>query len=196
LAKIRAIGSDSTLLKVYPGIFFLKSEQMDYSKYIQMKMEAANTYKSNWQGRDASEVTLRKQQTAQSSNSSGHRGPNVGCVANDGSQRPSSPTNGFSTDYSLGIVSNKIAGGMACNDAVFGQPGGVNLKSCAEVSTILTVPANPRSSALTCCSDPGVKFHQVYPPAAVPSYTGTYNNVPTNANLNQNKLAAVSFPSN
>ena len=168
---------------------------MDYSKYIQMKMEAANTYKSNWQGRDASEVTLRKQQTSQSLNSSVHKGPNLGCTPNDGSQRPSSPTNGFSTDYSLGIVSNKIAGGMACNDTVFGQPGGVNLKSCAEVSTILAVPANPRSSAISCCSDPGVKFRQVYPPVDVPSYTGTYNNVPTNANLNQNKLAAVLLPS-
>jgi hypothetical protein len=187
--------SERTLLKVYPGIFFLKSEQMDYSKYIQMKMEAANTYKSNWQGRDASEVTLRKQQTAQTSNSSLHKGPNLGCTTNDGSQRPSSPTNGFSTDYSLGIVSNKIAGGMACNDSVFGQPGGVTLKSCAEVSTILAVPANPRSSALTCCSDPGVKFRQVYPPEAVPSYTGTYNNVPTNANFGGNFLSPASLPS-
>lgn len=37
---------------------------MDASKLIQMRMQAANVYKSNWQGRDASEVTLRKQAMA------------------------------------------------------------------------------------------------------------------------------------
>ena len=152
---------------------------MDYSKYIQMKMKAANTYKSNWQGRDASEITMRRQAIGNSGNQSTHQGPINVCDKQFTKTPPTeTPGNGFSTDYSMDIVSNKKAGGAMCNDAVFGAPGGVNLISCAEVSTILYVPPNPGSTSCA-CADPGVPFHAVVDPVrASPAYSGWRNHVP------------------
>jgi len=117
---------------------------MDYSKYIQMKMKAANTYKSNWQGRDASEVTLRRVTIGNKNNSSTHAVP-PGVVIQSCSTPCSvqGPGSGYSTDYSMDPIINKTAGCVNCNDPVWGTSGGVNLISCAEVTTILKVPSNP-----------------------------------------------------
>ncbi len=49
---------------------------MDASKLTQMRQEAANNYKSYWQGRDASEVTARQQNLAANLNQSRQWGPN------------------------------------------------------------------------------------------------------------------------
>jgi len=138
---------------------------MDYSKYIQMKMEAANTYKSNWKGRDASEVTLRKRDMSSANNTSTHKGPLDSCIPCTlptlGSTN--TPGNGFNTNYSMSIVSNRKAGCAQCNDPNWGASGGVTLKTCAEVSTILYIAPNPGSTSCA-CADPGVPFHPIKDP--------------------------------
>jgi len=117
---------------------------MDASKLTQMRMEAANTYRSNWQGRDASEVTLRKVVQSQASQI-GKNAPHQGPVLNSGGVCPTTndPNNGFSTDFGGESVFQKYAGCAVCTDPNFGKSSGVNLKSCAEVSTILYRPPNP-----------------------------------------------------
>jgi hypothetical protein len=170
---------------------------MDASKLTQMRMQAANTYRSNWQGRDASEVTTRKYQMAQSANKSTHRGPEADCCTGgvpNTSKRSSSPTNGFSTNFSQSIVSEKTAGCAQCNDPNFGSSGGVVLQNCSTIATILAVPLNPVKGSQCPCADPGVPFHQVYPPKPIPSYTGWYNQVPANPEL-CNGLRAPQFSS-
>lgn len=170
---------------------------MDFSKYIEMKMQAANTYKSNWQGRDASELTMRKHQMAQKNNSSTHRGPANECCTGGTpptAKRPSSPINGFSTTYEQSIVSQKVAGCVQCNDPVIGTAGGVQLLTCAEVATILAVPPNPVKGSECPCADPGVPLHQTYPPKTIPSYTGWRNQVPANPQPSS-FLAAVELAS-
>lgn len=172
---------------------------MDYSKYIQMKMEAANTYRSNWRARDASEVTARNQTLAQrENNASQHHGPVLTCPT--GNTKPPAvqpPGNGFSTDFSQDTVTQKPAGCANCNDVNWGSAGGVTLKSCAEVSTILALPANPikrtepiwgqtGTPAEYCvpCADSGVyagaRALQISTNAvkASPAYSGWRNHVP------------------
>lgn len=160
-----------------------------------MKMEAANTYKSNWKGRDASEVTMRAQQISQQNNKSTHKGPSSECCTDNTKpiRRPSSPTSGFSTDFTMDSVTNRPAGGMHCNDSNWGSAGGVTLKTCAEISTILYVAPNPGSTSCE-CADPGVPFHQIYPPQTLQPYTGWRNHVPANLNPSTT-LQAVTFPS-
>ncbi len=173
---------------------------MDYSKYIEMKMQAANTYKSNWQARDASEVTLRRHQMAQKPNSSTHQGPATQCCTGsvNREKRASSPTSGFNTTYSQSIVTEKAAGCAQCQDTVFGTNGGVNLLSCAEVSTILAVPANPVKTTSCYCADPGIKQKPGIldcNSGILPAYTGVYNHVPTGGNGVNRQTQLPQYPS-
>jgi hypothetical protein len=170
---------------------------MDASKLTQMRAQASNTYRSNWKPRDASELTMRKTQMAQSSNSSTHKGPDANCCTGgvpNTSKRSSSPSNGFSTNYSQSIVSERIAGCNQCGDPNFGTAGGVVLQNCSTIATILAVPPNPVKGSSCYCANAGVPLHQVYPPEPIPSYTGWYNQVPANPAL-CNGLPAPELPS-
>lgn len=164
---------------------------MDYSKYIQMKMQAANTYKSYWQPRDASEVTLRKVFQAQNTTgvqtsgalSNLHQGPAAPTCCPEGIPNSADPpANGFSTDYSQDQTFGRIAGNTICQDPNWNASGGVTLIGCDQVATILTIPANPvKSSARDCCADPGVVQRGVVTGVPVP-YTGVYNQIPAGSN--------------
>ena len=159
---------------------------MDASKLTQMRAKASNTYRSNWQPRDASEVTLRKAQMSQKNNSSTHHGPESSCCTNPvpNPVRPVSPTNGFSSTYEAAIVFNKKAGCAQCADPNFGKAGGVQLLTCSEVATILTPEPNPVKGSSCYCADPGIT-KQPFPTdcsRVVPAYTGYLNQVPIPAN--------------
>jgi len=130
---------------------------------------------------------------------------------------PQAPGNGFSTDYSMDIVSNKRAGCANCSDTVWGTAGGVNLKSCAEVSTILSVPSNPiKGTNLTIsptnpiitsycyCADPGVlpnnrgvvvASDEVNSTTISGQYTGWRNQVPARDNGSKRRQV-IPYPSN
>jgi hypothetical protein len=118
---------------------------MNFGEYLQRKVKASNTYKSNWQGRDASEVTLRHVNMGNRPNSTTHHGPIPDSCTNTAipCKPPQAPGSGFSTDFSLDIVSNKKAGYANCDDPVWGTSGGVTLLNCAEVACILKPPSNP-----------------------------------------------------
>lgn len=181
------------------AVFFPKAYQsvMDFSKYIQMKQQAANTYKSYWQPRDASEVTQRNLRLAQSGNQTRHWGPPAQCCTTGvfPKKRSTSPTSGFSTTYSGEIVSTRVAGEVTCKDPNWGAAGGVQLKTCAEVSTILEIPANPDKSVDCHCADPGVPFRQIYPPKPIRSYIGWRDQLTWNSPNPSTFLRAVQLPS-
>lgn len=159
---------------------------MDYSKYLQLKAQGQQVYRSNWQGRDASEVTLRNHQMASQRTSASsandnnqHQGPANECCPKPG--RPTSPSRGFSTDYTQTRLINKPAGCANCQDPNFGAPGGVVIVGCAEATAISQIPNNPVKGSGICCADPGVKQRGVVDCAQVsPAYTGSRNQVPTN----------------
>lgn len=134
---------------------------MDASKLIEKRAQASNTYRSNWQPRDASEVTLRRAQQSQKNNNvlvagSTHHGPVNSCCPNPPAPRSTSPTSGFSSTYSSEIIANKKAGCAQCNDPNFGAPGGVQLITCSEVATILAPEPNPVKGVRCYCADPGI----------------------------------------
>jgi hypothetical protein len=174
---------------------------MDASKLIEKRMLAANTYRSNWQPRDASEVTMRKVQMSQKSASSTHHGPITECCS-DGKPkvaRSTSPTNGYSTTFSQEPVFQRKAGCANCNDPNFGAPGGVTLQSCAEVETILAKEANPVKGVSCYCADPGI-YKQPFPADCSiiqPAYTGARNHVPITASERYGHLPnqQYSYPS-
>ena len=118
---------------------------MNFAEYLKRKVKASNTYKSNWQARDASEVTLRNANMANKPNSTTHHGPIPDSCTNTAipCQPPQAPGSGFSTDFSMDIVSNKKAGCTNCADPVWGTSGGVTLLNCAEVACILKPQSNP-----------------------------------------------------
>ena len=181
---------------------------MDFSQYIKMKMKAANTYKSNWQGRDASEVTMRR---AAISNKNDQRSAVVNGIEVGAHQGPilpnctactqphsTSPINGYSTDYSMDIVSNKKAGCVNCADPNWAAPYGVQLQTPAAVAIILRKPNNPIKGTGPIyndaypipvtqfpCASPGIipsaKAAQIESQCgqAKPAYTGWRNQVPT-----------------
>ena len=174
---------------------------MDYSKYIQMKQKATNVYKSNWQARDASEVTLRRVAISNKPNSTVHDGPDNVCASGSSNTPvpptpPQAPGNGFSTDYSMDIVSNKRAGCASCQDVAWGQPGGITFRTCAEVDLFSTPPSNPmKGTNLTISSTESI----ITTPCVIkdtsvvqrglascsnitPRYTGWRNQAPTSAN--------------
>jgi hypothetical protein len=155
---------------------------MDSSKLTQMRAQASNTYRSNWQPRDASEVTMRHMQMSQKNNKSTHNGTIQGCCSDNKppAERASSPTKGYSTTYSEQPVFDKKAGCAQCNDTNFGKSGGVELLNCAEVATILQNPANPVKGSSCYCAAPGI-YRQPFPADCSiiqPEYTGSRNQVP------------------
>ncbi len=158
---------------------------MNYAEYLRIEQQQQPQYKSNWQGRDASEVTLRNAQKSQANNSSTHQGPANVCCTDGKPQVPrsTSPTNGFSTTYSYQIVSNKAAGCAQCQDPVFGTAGGVTIVSCEAISTAqIYVPPNPVKGQGNCCADPGVVQRGVVACSTVsPAYSGWQNQVPVSA---------------
>ncbi len=171
---------------------------MDASKLTQMKARASNTYKSNWQGRDASEVTLRNRDKSNKNNSSTHQGPTPSCCTGGipPVNRSVSPTNGFSTTYEAPPVFLKQAGCADCEDPNFGAPGGVTLLSCAEVQTILTREPNPVKGSNCYCADNGI-YRQPFPADCSriqPSYTGYLNQVGITANQQFGHLPEQQYP--
>ncbi len=171
---------------------------MDASKLIEKRMLAANTYRSNWQPRDASEVTMRKVQMSQKNASSTHHGPIIPCCSDDKPPVPRSvsPTNGFSTTYSQEPVFQRKAGCANCNDPNFGAAGGVVLQTCAEVETILANEANPVKGSSCYCADPGIK-RQPFPrdcSIIEPAYTGSLNQVPITASERYGHLPKQQYP--
>jgi hypothetical protein len=163
---------------------------MDASKLTERRAQASNTYRSNWQPRDASEVTLRKAQQSQKDNSSKHQGPLPQCCSDNKPPVPRSvsPTNGFSTNYSEQIVFQKKAGCAQCHDPNFGAPGGVQLLNCGEVATILAPVPNPVKGSSCYCADPGI-YRQPFPvdcSIIEPAYTGSRNQVPIIKEQEQN----------
>ncbi len=117
---------------------------MDASRYLREKMRGQQVYKSNWQPRDASEVTLRNNAIAQANNSTTHRGPLPQCCSDNTIRVPlPNPGKGFSTSYSSQIVSQRIAGCVQCNDPVFGKPGGVITHECCDDVQPIQVEVQP-----------------------------------------------------
>ena len=150
-------------------------------------MRAANNFKSNWQPRDASEVTMRNHDIANKNVTSTHKGPDDHCAVCTNHAPTSStnaPINGFSTDYTSLSITIKGAGEAHCKDSVWGTAGGVNLKTPAEIAYLSIMPLNPVKStgdgkvsnnqALSSivspncyCADPGVKIHPIQNPLKV-----------------------------
>lgn len=163
---------------------------MNASKLIEMRAQASNTYRSNWQPRDASEVTFRKVQMSQKDNSQTHKGPVAECCSDNKPQlkRSTSPTPGYNTTYSQEIVFQKKAGCANCQDPNFGAAGGVQLLTCSEVATILTNEPNPVKGSSCYCADPGI-YRQPFPrdcSIIEPAYTGSRNQVPIIKEQGQN----------
>jgi hypothetical protein len=94
--------------------------------------------------------------------------------------RASSPTPGFSTDYSEQIVFQKKAGCAQCHDPNFGKAGGVQLLTCSEVATILAPVPNPVKGTGCYCADPGIYQQPGQADCSIiePAYTGSLNQVP------------------
>ena len=187
------------------------------SERLKMKMNAANTYKSNWQGRDASEVTLRVNDMANNNRASNHQGPNpetcttANCVKDTIDYIPS-PQNGYSKTWTTELINPK-AGCVDCADPNWGAPSGVTLKTCAEVSTILALPANPIKGTRPIygnlypvpvtafpCTGPGIvasaKAAQIASQVkeATPAYTGWRNHVAADGK-GHTPLQIPSYPS-
>jgi hypothetical protein len=172
--------------------------RMDASKLIEKRMLAANTYRSNWQARDASEITMRKVQMSQKANSSTHHGPSVECCS-DGRpkvSRSTSPTNGYATTFSEEIVFQRKAGCANCNDPNFGKAGGVVLQSCEAVACILEREANPVKGVSCYCADPGIKRQPFPADCSIiqPAYTGSRNQVPITASERYGHLPKQQYP--
>ena len=150
---------------------------MDASKLTQIKMQAANNYKSNWKPRDASEVTMRNQQIAMKNNNPLHQGPISNCCPSD---TTSVPSGNYTTSYTADVAFMKAAGSV-CFDTNWGAPGGVYLKSAAEVSTIGYIALNPLLGSQPCYNNVNT-YHRVVPSASNLSqaYTGSDNQVATN----------------
>jgi len=185
------------------------------SERLKMKMNAANTYKSNWQGRDASEVTLRNNDIGNKNRASNHQGPlpetcsTGNCPSLD---YIPSPGSGYSKTWTTERINPK-AGCADCADPNFGAPFGVTLKTCAEVQTILALPANPINGTQPIygnlypipktpfpCTGPGIvpsaKEAQIESQCkqSKPAYTGWRNQVATDGKGNT-PLQIPSYPS-
>ena len=157
--------------------------RMDYGSYLAQKMRATNNFKSNWQPRDASEVTMRNRDIANKNTTSTHQGPDDRCTvcSNSPVNSTRAPNNGFSTDYSMDSLRAKKAGCSQCLDPVWGTAGSINLKTAAEIAYLGIMPLNPVNStgagkvanaqalaSITtpnyCPADPGVKIRPVKNP--------------------------------
>ena len=153
---------------------------MDASKLTQMKMEGATIFRSNWQGRDASEVTLRNASIATNTNRPSNLGPAVQCC-NGLFGNDTVPNKGFTASVESVNIAVQSAGCANCADENWDTPGGVTLKTCQEVKTILQRPLNPVKGQGYCCTSTEYivpKKDKGCP--TIPSYTGWLNQVPTN----------------
>jgi hypothetical protein len=109
---------------------------MDAGKLLRERMRGMAVYKSNWQARDASEVTLRHRDISNANNNvlfagSTHHGPLPECCTGNTVRVPlPNPGKGFSTTYSGDIVTLRRAGCVECQDPVFGCAGSVEVKPC------------------------------------------------------------------
>ena len=134
---------------------------MDASKLSQMRANAANIYRSNWQPRDASEVTQIKAVQAAKSNTTTHIGPSQECCgipALPGTESSKLP-GGFSTSYSYDIIRERKVGGAYCEDPVYGTSGVRVIKTSDEICQILGRDA---SGNLLSSSKNPVKGHSLY----------------------------------
>jgi hypothetical protein len=154
---------------------------MDAGKLTQMKLQAANNYKSHWKPRDASEVTMRNNQIVLKNSTPFHRGP-VADTCTDGcpTKTTSVPIGNFTTSYTADVSFMKAAGSV-CFDPNWSAPGGVNLKSATEISTIGYITPNPLLGSQPCYNNVNT-YHRVVPSASNLSqaYTGSDNQVATN----------------
>jgi hypothetical protein len=109
---------------------------MDAGQLLKERSRGLAIYKSNWQGRDASEVTLRRRDISNANNNvlvagSTHHGPLPECCTGNTVRVPlPNPGKGFSTTYSGDIVTLRRAGCVECQDPVFGRPGSVVVSPC------------------------------------------------------------------
>jgi len=147
---------------------------MDASKLTQIRLESANTFKSYWQPRDASEVTLRNQSIGNTyNNNNSHQGPITSNCC------PVALASNFTTDYTQDAVNLRNAGCALFTDSNWDKPGGVTLKSCIEVSTIGYRPLNPVLGTWKCL--PNSDGNRQITPSCCninPAYTGVYNQRP------------------
>lgn len=115
-----------------------------------MRQQAANTYKSFWQPRDASEVIAKNKAIAGVLNPfpAAHPPPqppsmtienSTMCVVN----YPMSPGAGFTTDYTQDTFLSRKLGCTACGNYGWSQSGGIVLQTCSTIATIIQKPANP-----------------------------------------------------
>jgi hypothetical protein len=120
-------------MKILEYNILIHIESMDSSQYLRAKQRGIQVYKSNWQPRDASEVTTRNFQRSQANNATIHHGPLPECCTGNTIRVPlPNPGRGFSTDYSASTVFQRKAGCAQCHDEVFGKPGGVVVKDCCQ----------------------------------------------------------------
>lgn len=109
---------------------------MDSSTLLKLRTRGQAIYKSNWQPRTASEVTLRRRDISNANNNvlvagSTHHGPLPQCCSDNTIRVPlPNPGKGFSTTYSSDIVTLRRAGCVDCQDPNFGKPGGVVVQEC------------------------------------------------------------------
>jgi hypothetical protein len=168
---------------------------MDASKLIKMRAEAMNLYRSNWQPRDASEVTQIRAAKASAQgcvlNTPTHVGPQTGCCP-PGAVRSDAQPGGFSTTWSYDAVRDRKVGGAYCNDSVYGTAGTRVLKTCDEIYAILGRDAsgnllesskNPvKGATQNCCYSTEVVQRGITGNCEVgpcpPAYTGYMNHVP------------------
>jgi len=123
---------------------------MNSSELLRRRQEAANQYKSYWVPRDASEVTMRNKYVANNAvvRSSYHNAPPASGSTTVNNARAEcdtalGPGKGFSTDYSLDVVTNTTVGKAVCCDTNWSRSGGMTLQTCAAISTILYEDKNP-----------------------------------------------------
>jgi len=128
--------------------------EMNSSELIRRRQEAANQYKSHWKSRDASEVTYRNTLKGNNTVSLSNYHPPVPAagstpVSGDTSlpvrtecDTPQGPGNGFSPDYSITTVQNRVAGNVVCCDYGWSINGGINLQTCDTISDILNTEKN------------------------------------------------------
>jgi hypothetical protein len=154
--------------------------EMDSSKLTQMKDEAANVYRSNWKPRDASEVTLRNGSIAANTGYARNQGPLPQCCAGSFGN-DIVPNKGFTPSVLNVNIAEQAAGCASCADVNWGKSGGVRLKTCEEVNTILTRPLNPvKGQGLCCTSTEYISPKRDKGCPTIPSYTGWLNHIPTN----------------
>lgn len=175
---------------------------MDASKLTKMRAEAMNIYRSNWQPRDASEVTQIRAGRAQAqptAQAKGHKGPDTGCCPGgkakpEGLMYSSEQPGGFSTSWSYDSVLGSKIGCTYCNDPVYGTAGTTVLKTTEEICTILGRDAegnllesskNPvKGVTQNCCYSTEVVQHGTAGDCEIgpcpPAYTGYMNHVPRN----------------